>query len=257
VVRLAAGAILAALAFAGVVWLPDPAFRVAVCVVAALAAHEYGRLAGAGPGASSWLLVCAVVAACWIASSGRAIDPAAAGGALLAWATVEVLVLGRTMQQAGAGLFATLYIGLPLGLVHAVREAAHWPGAALLIATVIVSDTAQFYTGRLLGRRRLAPSISPNKTVEGAAGGLVAAGLFMALAGARVFPGSPVLQLALLGAALSAVGICGDLVESGFKRAAGLKDSASLIPGHGGVLDRIDALLFASPAFYLYLEATG
>jgi len=125
----------------------------------------------------------------------------------------------------------------------------------LLIATVVVSDTAQYYSGRALGRRPLAPAISPKKTIEGAVGGLVAASVFMTFAGARVFPVARPVSLFLLGVAIVVLGIGGDLFESRLKRVAGIKDSSSLIPGHGGVLDRIDALLFATPAYYLYLQA--
>ena len=96
--------------------------------------------------------------------------------------------------------------------------------------------------------------ISPKKTVEGALGGVAGAALFLALLGPRVLRGEPIVSLALLGVTMAAVGICGDLFESSLKRHAGLKDSSALIPGHGGVLDRIDALLFATPMFYLYLR---
>jgi phosphatidate cytidylyltransferase len=124
----------------------------------------------------------------------------------------------------------------------------------LLIATVVVSDTAQYYSGRAFGRRPLAPVVSPKKTIEGAIGGLVASAFFMALVGSQILVGEAPLRLAVLGLAMGAVGICGDLFESSLKRRAGLKDSSALIPGHGGVLDRIDALLFATPLFYLFLR---
>jgi phosphatidate cytidylyltransferase len=96
--------------------------------------------------------------------------------------------------------------------------------------------------------------VSPKKTIEGAIGGLVASAFFMALVGSQILVGEAPLRLAVLGLAMGAVGICGDLFESSLKRRAGLKDSSALIPGHGGVLDRIDALLFATPLFYLFLR---
>jgi phosphatidate cytidylyltransferase len=252
-VRLVAGAVLAAAAFSAVRFLPDAAFRLAVCVVAALAAREYARVADSGAGLRRWVLVAAVVATCWGVSSGRTIAPVLPGVALLAWVTVEMLWLGSTIQQSGALVLGLFYIGLPLGFIPAIRTAVGWPGAALLLAVVIVSDSAQYYVGRALGRHRLAASISPNKTAEGALGGVVAASLLMGLVGTRVFPWDSAPVLASLGALLAGAGICGDLVESRLKRTAGLKDSASLIPGHGGVLDRIDALLFVSPALVAYL----
>ena len=252
-VRLVVGAVLAAAAFGAVRFLSDTAFRLVMCVVAALAAREYSRVADGGAGVRCWVLVAAVVTTCWVVSSGRTIAPVVPGVVLLVWLTVEVLWLGSTLQQSGVFVLAPFYIGLPLGFIPAIRTAAGWPGAALLLAVVIVSDSAQYYVGRSVGRHRLAPSISPNKTVEGALGGIVAASLLMGLVGTRVFPWDSGLVLASLGALLAGAGICGDLVESRLKRTAGLKDSASLIPGHGGVLDRIDALLFVSPALCLYL----
>ena len=111
----------------------------------------------------------------------------------------------------------------------------------------MVSDSAQYYTGRAFGKRPLAPTISPKKTVEGAIGGMVFGTLATAVGGHYVFTSSPIWVLALLGAAISLLGIVGDLFESLLKRSAGVKDSSNLIPGHGGVLDRIDSWLFAAP----------
>ena len=124
----------------------------------------------------------------------------------------------------------------------------------LLLLTVMVSDTAQYYTGRAFGRRLLAPAISPKKTIEGAIGGFVFGALLLAVVGAWWLPAMPVALRALLGVALVALGIAGDLFESMLKRSAGVKDSSTLIPGHGGVLDRIDALLFAAPVYYIVLK---
>ena len=121
----------------------------------------------------------------------------------------------------------------------------------LLIATVAVSDTAQYYTGRTFGRTPLAPLRSPKKTREGAIGGFVIAPIFLAVAGAVLAAGAiRWCWHASLGLGIVVAGIIGDLFESMLKRAADMKDSGTLIPGHGGVLDRIDALLFAAPVFY-------
>jgi phosphatidate cytidylyltransferase len=123
-----------------------------------------------------------------------------------------------------------------------------------MMLTVFVSDTAQYYTGRLLGRTPLAPAISPKKTIEGAVGGFVSGAVIMVVVGAWWMPNAAVAFRALLGAAIVALGIAGDLFESMLKRSAGVKDSSSLIPGHGGILDRIDALLFAAPVYYIVLK---
>jgi phosphatidate cytidylyltransferase len=124
----------------------------------------------------------------------------------------------------------------------------------LLVFTIVVSDSAQYYSGRLFGRHALAPRLSPKKTIEGAIGGFVLAPVFVYVAAPYGVPAASPVATAVLGVALVAAGIAGDLFESLLKRAAAMKDSSSLIPGHGGVLDRIDALLFATPVFYLYIR---
>jgi len=118
---------------------------------------------------------------------------------------------------------------------------------------VWISDTAQYYVGSTFGRRRLAPTISPKKSVEGAVGGFVAGVAAMVGIGRVWLPLVSLPVLAAAGAALVALGIAGDLFESLLKRSANVKDSSALIPGHGGVLDRIDALLFVIPGYYLML----
>jgi phosphatidate cytidylyltransferase len=162
---------------------------------------------------------------------------------------------GLTVDRAGARFLAPWYIGMPFGMLVAIHAVGGWMATLLLIATVVVSDTAQYYSGRAFGKRPLAPAISPKKTIEGAVGGVIAASVFMTFAGRVVFPLTRPLSLLLLGIVIVALGIAGDLFESRLKRVAGIKDSSTLIPGHGGVLDRIDALLFATPAYYLYLQA--
>ena len=166
-----------------------------------------------------------------------------------------MLLFGHDIGRAAVAVVGAAYIGGPLGLLVAIHARTGWHGDAAAAWPRSWSATRRSTTpAARFGRRLLAPVISPKKTVEGALGGLAGAALFLALAGPRVLVGEPVVPLALLGVAMAAVGICGDLFESSLKRHAGLKDSSALIPGHGGVLDRIDALLFATPMFYLYLR---
>jgi phosphatidate cytidylyltransferase len=247
--RFVSGVALAAVALAAILFLPVLALRVIACVVAALAAREYLEIAETPIRA-----VVLVVVLCWIASG--AVTPASPVVLTMAllWVAAEVLLSNHSIQQAATGLFAAVYIGLPLGMLVAVHALRGWPATLLLIGTVVVSDSMQYYSGRLLGRHPLAPAISPKKTIEGALGGLLFGTAFMALAGARVLPFAGWVPLIVLGVLVVVLGICGDLFESRLKRAAGLKDSSSLIPGHGGVLDRIDALLFAAAPFYFYVR---
>lgn len=255
--RLISGVALAAAALAAILFLPISALRVAACAVAAFAAHEYVRVADAPRGVSQWLVVAAVVAVCWVISSGLELDAVMLGIAALAWVVFEVLFLGRTIHEAAVATIAPIYIGIPLGMLVAIQVIGGWQATLLLIFTIVVSDSGQYYSGRTFGRRPLAPSISPKKTIEGAIGGVLIGATFMVTAGRILFPANPIEDWIVVGLVVVLLGICGDLFESRLKRTAGLKDSSALIPGHGGVLDRIDALLFAVPAFYLYLRASA
>jgi phosphatidate cytidylyltransferase len=130
------------------------------------------------------------------------------------------------------------------------------PGRTVLVlmGTIWAGDAAAYYGGRALGRHKLAPTISPNKTVEGSVTGL--AGSIVA----GILLGSWLLQrqisfLALASLATAIAGQLGDLAESAFKRSAGVKDSSSLLPGHGGMLDRLDSLIFAAPMFYWFFHS--
>jgi len=154
---------------------------------------------------------------------------------------------------AAAAVFPVIYLAVPIALTAVIRD--RWGREALLLGLLViwVSDTAQLYVGSTLGRRRLAPRISPKKSVEGAVGGFVAGMAAMIGVGRFCLPSASVPVLAVAGAALVALGIAGDLFESLLKRSVNVKDSSALIPGHGGVLDRIDALLFVLPGYYLIL----
>ncbi len=155
-----------------------------------------------------------------------------------------------TIAQQMLGI---MYIAWPLGMVVLIRGAESgrlWVLALLLI--IFAGDTAAYYTGSYLGKHKLCPSVSPKKTIEGALGGLVANALvgilFKLFFLSDVGWGSILLMSILAGA----VGQVGDLFESVLKRRAGIKDSSGILPGHGGILDRIDALLFAIPVVWMF-----
>ncbi|HZP48001.1 MAG TPA: phosphatidate cytidylyltransferase [Vicinamibacterales bacterium] len=169
-----------------------------------------------------------------------------------------VVVLGTIELQRLVGMaawpMALLYVLMPLAALVQIRLIAGPQAVFLVMLTIMVSDTAQYYSGRAFGRRPLAPRISPKKTIEGAVGGFVVATAMFVIVGAWWAPTMGVAARVALGLTLVALGIAGDLFESFLKRRAGVKDSSHLIPGHGGVLDRIDALLFAAPAYYAALK---
>jgi phosphatidate cytidylyltransferase len=251
--RVLSGVILAAAALAAILFLPFPALRIVACIVAGLAGDEYVRVTKGPGGLSRWLVVAAVVYTCWWAAVPAPLSIVLLAIIVILWLAFEVLRQSRTIQQAAVDLVAPVYIGAPLGMLVAMQTLSGKKATLVLIVTIAVSDSAQYYSGRAFGRRPLAPTISPKKTVEGAIGGVVFGALFMATAITFLFPATPVVVRVLLGLVIVFLGIAGDLFESRLKRLAGMKDSSALIPGHGGVLDRIDALLFAIPVFYFML----
>lgn len=209
--------------------------------------------------------VVAVTSAIALSASTALSTDLFAGGALGAVLLVVlvgsgVTILGTsvpgatTITRAAMQVMAPLYVALPLGAIAWMRiEFGPWT-VAFLLALVATSDTMQYFCGRAFGRRKLAPLVSPGKTVEGAVGGGVAAAVVGAVLAPMWLPGISIPVGALLGVWLCGFGIAGDLFESLLKRSAGVKDSSTLIPGHGGLLDRIDAHLFAAPAFVLFLH---
>jgi phosphatidate cytidylyltransferase len=268
VTRVLSGAALVVITVAVVWFAPAPLFFAVAEALLLLAFIEYSRLSSAVgyplpaavSGVATLLASVGVTSTRWvgdtIAGTAVALD------AVLMSAFVVLAALSLTTWRGGrdalgrvsASVFPMLYLGLPIGALIAIRSMRGPAGLFLLMLTVMVSDTAQYYSGRMFGRTPLAPAISPKKTVEGAVGGFVFGMLLMAVAGHWWLPDVSLLIRSLLGAALVALGIAGDLFESMLKRSAGVKDSSSLIPGHGGVLDRIDALLFAAPVYYVVLK---
>lgn len=253
-VRLVSGIILAALALAAILFLPVDALRALAVIVAGLAAREYLHIVGIGDARRQAIGIALTVGLAAMMAWQRGPSAPTIAIVALAVCAIDVLAFASPMPDTAALVIAPFYTGAPLAMLAVVHASYGWPATLMLIATVIVSDSSQFYTGRALGRHPLAPAISPKKTIEGAVGGLVIGTLFAVFAGHRLFPAAPIGRLVGLGMAIVILGIAGDLFESRLKRSAGMKDSSSLIPGHGGVLDRIDALLFAAPAFFVFVE---
>ena len=151
-------------------------------------------------------------------------------------------------------IMGVLYVGLSLGYLLLTR--AQPDGTMLIFFVVLVTwagDTGAYIAGKSLGRHALAPIVSPKKTYEGLAGGIVLACLAAVVARAWFLPRFSLADCLALGLLLTIAGLIGDLAESAMKRHAGFKDSGALIPGHGGMLDRLDSLLFTGPAFYYYV----
>ena len=182
--------------------------------------------------------------------------------------------LATGYPAAAASSFAFAYIALPLAMLVQLRQ--QWAGAFLILYLLLVvwsGDIFAYFVGKSMGRHLMAPRISPKKTWEGAAASLIAS---LAIGGSLFYYASPVsttllqwgliqrrdgmfglerpalLPILLLTAALNVAAQLGDLVESLIKRGAGVKDSGSILPGHGGLLDRIDALLFAAPVLWIW-----
>jgi len=167
--------------------------------------------------------------------------------------------LPEQVEASLATVFVVIFVGFPLGFLTALRatpdEEMGRDLLVLLLVIVWLGDTAAMYVGSMIGRHRLAPRISPGKSVEGAIAGIVAGSLAGLLAHFWWFHRLPIGHALAIGALVGCAGIAGDLAESVLKRAAGAKDSSHLLPGHGGFLDRIDSLLFAGPVLYYYYQA--
>lgn len=264
--RLASALVLLPVFLLIVVKAPGWMFNLLVVLASAAALWELTRmLEQGGRPVERWLAVLGGVAVTAAFAASRLLDPLALPTVVLT--VVAGLVLAAPLRRPGPPtleptantLLAVLYVGWLLGygiLLHHTSPR----GDELILFVVGVTwagETAAYLVGSTLGRHPLAPVISPRKTLEGAAAQVIASLGAGALLGAWLLPscGSAV---AVLGAGvLGIVGQIGDLVESVMKRSVGTKDTGGLIPGHGGVLDRIDSLLFNLPAFYYVSVLTG
>jgi phosphatidate cytidylyltransferase len=257
---------------------------VVLAAVAAGAVLELDRLARRR-GVDGFGAVSAVAAAALVLTAGLLPVYAAAAPALAAIVLALVLVAatgaiwlrgpdGAPLAAVAVTVFGALYTGGTLAFALFLRHlpvgadqtpwglpgaAAAWAGTALVFFPLVltwINDSCAYFAGRRWGRRRLIPSVSPGKTVEGAIAGLIGAllaGLLFGWLLAAFHIPLPLAWAALGGILIGALAQVGDLAESLFKREAGVKDSGALLPGHGGVLDRFDALFFTVPVAYFFL----
>lgn len=261
-----------ALIFFGKLWM----ITLAAALVAELAAYEYLKLAAAGAEANGthlkipvWWMAIGTALAFVVTLPNFPVDgqlPVLSGITLLlfAWnAFREPLV--QVLPDTAQGLFGLIWIAYPLTLIPVLWKQEN--GSVLVVFLMVCvwsGDIAALYIGRAFGRHKLAPTISPGKTWEGAIasilGSLAAAALLIWIDDTLTARGNmvlhitePVWQTLTLAALLNIAAQLGDLLESAVKRGAGVKDSGTMLPGHGGILDRIDALLVAAPVLWFAL----
>lgn len=263
--RIITAVILAPLAIAGFVLLEGPWFALFVGAVVVLGAWEWARLAGET--AQKGRVLYALVVALMMFALYRLGLPAQylLFPAAVWWALAAVMVVRYPRDK---GLWASSMVAQLMGLLILLpawaglvwlREVPHglWLIVALLVL-VWAADIGAYFAGKTWGRRKLMPNVSPGKTIEGFLGGLVFTQLLTLVALLYLGWSLPSLLVGLLGAALVVTfSVVGDLTESLFKRDQGLKDSSNLLPGHGGVLDRIDSLTAAIPVFALFWLLIG
>ena len=258
--RVVTGVCLALAAAAGIYWLPAPWLAAVFALVAGLAAWEWAGCIGLGTAWRRLLYVGLAGVALAVAYGSAMVRGWAPWVGLAVWAGAIAAILA---YPAGRRLWRRQWVLAALGIavigcawtgalvVRGQAQGAHW--LIWLFLLVALADVGAYFSGRAWGRRKLAPALSPGKTWEGVAGG---AALSALVGGGALVPWGR-LDWFWVGATLLliAVGVFGDLLESLLKREAGVKDSGALLPGHGGVLDRIDSALAALPVFALLLLA--
>ena len=257
-----------------ILWLGGPALVVLLSVTSGLCAFEFYRLAIGAGSTPLWGHGVILSALIPLFVHARTLGLWAPSVSLVMLVVLELLTValwmrgstGKPLEVVGITILGVFYTGGMLSFGYALRYHAFAidaaGGSALVLFVLLITwgtDIGAYVLGRALGRRKLMPAVSPGKTVAGAFGGLIVS-VIVSIAYSRfVLPPLAQLTIPLWGAVLfgilvSTAGQVGDLVESMLKREAGVKDSSTLIPGHGGALDRVDSLLFTLPIGFVLLE---
>ncbi len=256
--RLATAAVAIPLLLAIILVAPPYVLSLLILVLGSIALVEYMGMALPGKATERWLGVSAgtIVLAVFVSQAAPGAWGMAAITGVLALAIASVLFRAVDLQS-GVGdvalsLLGILYVTVLAHFVwlHHLEDGPLW--VVFLVANGMASDTGAYFAGRGLGRNKLLPRVSPAKTIEGAVGALVAAAVLGAVAQRVLFPAEGLPSMIVLAIVLAAVGQVGDLCESAMKRAFAAKESGWIFPGHGGVLDRIDSLLFPVAILYYY-----
>jgi len=261
-----------ALIFFGQLWM----ITLFSAIVAELAAYEYLKLAAVGAHAHGvelripiWWMALGTALAFVVTLPNFPVEsqlPVLSGLTLIlfAWNGFRS-PLNQVLPDTAQGLFGLIYIAYPLTLIPLLSKQEDGPALVLfLMVCVWAGDIAALYLGRAFGKRKLAPRLSPGKTWIGSIasifGSMLAAGLVIYISNVLIARGNtllhisqPLWQSLILAAILNVAAQLGDLLESAIKRGAGVKDSGTMLPGHGGILDRIDALLLAAPVLWFVL----
>ncbi len=232
-------------------------FAAFIALLSFLGLMEFFRMAL--PGRSGENLPAALLgglfAGCFIPALQPLLFPVGVGLALL-FCLVSLFRIGEIRNAAPEGalrLFGLLYVPLLLGHMVLLRGEPHGTSwIFLLLVIVMCGDTGAYYVGSTLGRRKLYPVVSPNKSVEGSLGGVAGSIAGALIARLTFFPELAVIDCVGTALLLGVLGQMGDLFESLLKRSCGVKDSGTIVPGHGGILDRLDSILFAAPAAWWY-----
>jgi phosphatidate cytidylyltransferase len=240
-------------------------FALFLCLVAVVALWEYFRIIFAGSVKAEALpmtVVAYIAAPAILLAAG--LGKVALIAPILSVALILLAAISLRFFKNDIGLvtsivrvaFSLVYIPISLACLVLLKFDPHGAAEIFFILCIVAGgDIGAFYTGSYLGRHKLCPTVSPKKTIEGSLGGL-AANLLIGLVFFRLFlPGTPLWGCLLIAVLGGLAGQIGDLFESEFKRAAGVKDSGTILPGHGGLLDRIDALLLATPLAFLLMRA--
>lgn len=241
-----------------VFWSPQPAFNATAAIISLLALHEFLTL-GRRKGYDVPIFLCMGIALVIIAAFVLDELSVEIGMYLTLLVIPASYVVGRksiedALPSTAVSVLATMYVGMLGGsLIRLRNDFPEGPKlVGFLMLVVWLGDAGAYYVGKKFGKRKLSPRISPKKTIEGLAGGVATSVIAAAVIHFTFFKAFPLSYAMAIGAILSVAGVIGDLAESMWKRSAGVKDSGTFLPGHGGFLDRFDSIFYTAPILYIY-----